>query len=149
MVALHGALGVLTVAHGTCHLLFLLIVHLGVHRPAWALPAGQRYSSALNELMAPSLLWGHSIDNATQDHSPGSLPSSTLPKPMFRCPQRVATNPFSFSFDLFIYFMYVDEYDVAVFRHTEEGINPLTDGCEPPCGYWELNSGPLGEQSVL
>jgi hypothetical protein len=24
------------------------------------------------------------------------------------------------------------------------------DGCEPPCGCWDLNSGPLGEeQSVL
>jgi hypothetical protein len=25
----------------------------------------------------------------------------------------------------------------------------ITDGCEPPCGYRELNSGPLEEQSVL
>jgi len=32
----------------------------------------------------------------------------------------------------------------------EEGASdPITDGCEPPCGYWELNSGPLEEQSVL
>jgi hypothetical protein len=23
------------------------------------------------------------------------------------------------------------------------------DGCEPPCGCWKLNSGPLEEQSVL
>jgi hypothetical protein len=23
------------------------------------------------------------------------------------------------------------------------------DGCEPPCGCWELNSGPVEEQSVL
>jgi hypothetical protein len=27
--------------------------------------------------------------------------------------------------------------------------DPLTDGCEPPCGCWELNSGPVEEQSVL
>jgi hypothetical protein len=27
--------------------------------------------------------------------------------------------------------------------------NPITDGCEPPCSCWELNSGPLEEQSVL
>ena len=27
--------------------------------------------------------------------------------------------------------------------------DPTTDGCEPPCGCWELNSGPLKEQSVL
>ena len=25
----------------------------------------------------------------------------------------------------------------------------ITDGCEPPCGCWELNLGPLEEQSVL
>jgi hypothetical protein len=23
------------------------------------------------------------------------------------------------------------------------------DGCEPPCGCWDLNSGPLEEQSML
>jgi hypothetical protein len=28
-------------------------------------------------------------------------------------------------------------------------LDPITDGCEPPCGHWELNSGPLKEQSVL
>jgi len=26
--------------------------------------------------------------------------------------------------------------------------DPTTDGCEPPCGCWELNSGPLEEQPV-
>jgi hypothetical protein len=25
----------------------------------------------------------------------------------------------------------------------------ITDGCEPPCGHRELNSGPLEEQSIL
>ena len=25
----------------------------------------------------------------------------------------------------------------------------ITDGCKPPCGPWDLNSGPLEEQSVL
>ena len=25
----------------------------------------------------------------------------------------------------------------------------ITDGCEPPCGCWGLNLGPLEEQSVL
>jgi len=28
-------------------------------------------------------------------------------------------------------------------------LDPITDGCEPPCGCWDLNSGPLEEQSVL
>ena len=33
---------------------------------------------------------------------------------------------------------------------TPEGASDLiTDGCEPPCGCWELNSGPLEEQLVL
>ena len=27
--------------------------------------------------------------------------------------------------------------------------DPITYGCESPCGCWELNSGPLGEQPVL
>ena len=27
--------------------------------------------------------------------------------------------------------------------------DPITDGCEPPYESWELNSGPLEEQSVL
>jgi hypothetical protein len=25
----------------------------------------------------------------------------------------------------------------------------ITDSCEPPCGFWDLNSGSLEEQSVL
>ena len=29
----------------------------------------------------------------------------------------------------------------------EEGV--ITSGCEPPCRCWDLNSGPLEEQSVL
>ena len=28
-------------------------------------------------------------------------------------------------------------------------LDPITDGCKPPWGCWELNSGPLEEQSVL
>jgi hypothetical protein len=52
--------------------------------------------------------------------------------------------------DLFIYLFHVCEYTVAVFRHTRRGHwIPTTDGCEPSCGCWELNSGPLEEQSVL
>jgi hypothetical protein len=27
--------------------------------------------------------------------------------------------------------------------------NLIMDGCESPCGCWELNSGPLEEQPVL
>ena len=27
--------------------------------------------------------------------------------------------------------------------------DPLVDGCEPPCGCWELNSGSLVKRTVL
>jgi hypothetical protein len=33
--------------------------------------------------------------------------------------------------------------------HQKRASGSITDGCEPPCGCWELNSGPLEEQSVL
>jgi hypothetical protein len=33
--------------------------------------------------------------------------------------------------------------------HQKRASYPITDGCKPPCGCWELNSGPLEEQSVL
>jgi hypothetical protein len=48
---------------------------------------------------------------------------------------------------LFIHLVY--EYTVAVFRHQKRASDPISDGCEPPCGCWELNSGPLEKQSVL
>jgi len=54
---------------------------------------------------------------------------------------------FVFLFFRFTYFMCEDT--VTVFRHQKRASDPITDGCEPPCGCWELNSGPLGEQSVL
>ena len=31
----------------------------------------------------------------------------------------------------------------------EEGSDLFTDGCETPCGYWDLNSEPSEEQAVL
>ncbi|ERE86056.1 histone deacetylase 2-like protein [Cricetulus griseus] len=34
-------------------------------------------------------------------------------------------------------------------RRHQKAPDLTTDGCEPPCGYWELNSGPLEEQPVL
>ena len=33
--------------------------------------------------------------------------------------------------------------------HQKRALDPFTNGCEPPCGCWELNSGHLEEQSVL
>jgi hypothetical protein len=51
-----------------------------------------------------------------------------------------------------IYVFYLYAYTVAVFRHTPKECirpDPITNGCEPPCGCWELNLSPLEEQSVL
>ena len=33
--------------------------------------------------------------------------------------------------------------------HQKRAWNPITYGFKPPCDCWEMNSGPLGEQSVL
>jgi hypothetical protein len=41
------------------------------------------------------------------------------------------------------------EYTVAVFRTRQKVSDLVTGGCEPPCGCWDLNSGPLEEQPVL
>jgi hypothetical protein len=42
------------------------------------------------------------------------------------------------------------EYTRAVFKtYQKRASDPITDGWEPPCGCWELNSGPLEEQLVL
>jgi hypothetical protein len=33
--------------------------------------------------------------------------------------------------------------------HLKRVSDLIMGGCEPPCGCWDLNSGPLEEQSVL
>jgi hypothetical protein len=45
-----------------------------------------------------------------------------------------------------IYLFIICKYTVAVFRHQKRESDLITDGCEPPCGCWDLNSGPLEEQ---
>ncbi|NP_001233663.1 uncharacterized protein LOC100689233 [Cricetulus griseus] len=37
----------------------------------------------------------------------------------------------------------------CISAHQKRAPDLITDGCEPPCGCWELNSGPLEQQSVL
>jgi hypothetical protein len=48
---------------------------------------------------------------------------------------------------LFILCMWV--HCPSLQTHRKRTSDPITDGCEPPCGCWELNSGPLEEQSAL
>jgi hypothetical protein len=55
-----------------------------------------------------------------------------------------------FFFSFLKILLYVYEYTVANLQtHQKRASDPITDGCEPPCGCWELNSGPLEEHSVL
>jgi hypothetical protein len=48
-------------------------------------------------------------------------------------------------------FVVIHKYTVADFRCTyqKRSLELITGGCEPPYGCWDLNSGPLEEQSVL
>ena len=63
--------------------------------------------------------------------------------------------PFSFLFSkIFFIFKVLSIYYLCVHccclqTHQKGALDSITDGCEPPCGCWELNSGPLEEQSVL
>jgi hypothetical protein len=56
------------------------------------------------------------------------------------CP---AIHSFFFKSYLFVCLFNACEYNVAAFRHSRRGQLQI------PCGCWELNSGPLEEQSVL
>jgi hypothetical protein len=49
-----------------------------------------------------------------------------------------------------LYLFFFNVFTIAFFlTHQKRSSDPITDGCEPPCGCWDLNSGPLEEQSVL
>jgi len=57
---------------------------------------------------------------------------------------------FLFLFFKLIYLSYVCKYTVTLFRHTRRGHQISLQGwSELPWGCWELNSGPLEEQSGL
>jgi hypothetical protein len=67
--------------------------------------------------------------------SPSSFLPSFLPPSFF------------FFFYLFILCIWVHYSSLQTYQ--KKVSDPITDGCEPPCGCWELNSGPLEEQSVF
>jgi hypothetical protein len=50
---------------------------------------------------------------------------------------------------LFIYLLYMSALSAYTPACQKTASDPITDGCEPPCGCWDLNSGPLEEQPVL
>ena len=45
--------------------------------------------------------------------------------------------------------MYMSTLSLSSDTCQKRASDPITDGCEPPCGCCELNSGPQEEQSVL
>ena len=49
--------------------------------------------------------------------------------------------------DLFMLYMWL--YRCCLQTHQKRASDPITDCCEPPCGFWKLNSKPLEAQSVL
>jgi hypothetical protein len=55
------------------------------------------------------------------------------------------TLPWSWCFG-FLFLFIICKYTVAV-THQKRESDLVTDGCEPPCGCWDLNSGPSKEQS--
>jgi hypothetical protein len=65
----------------------------------------------------------------------------------FQDSQIYTEKPFLFLKYLFILFIWV--HCSCLQTHQKRAPDLITDGCEPPCGGWELNSGPLEEQSVL
>ena len=60
----------------------------------------------------------------------------------------VNLNCFLFFKYLFIYYVY-NILSVCTPAGQKRAPDLIPDGCEPPCGCWELNSGPLEEQAML
>jgi hypothetical protein len=61
---------------------------------------------------------------------------------------------FSFVFNFVLFVLRFIYYVYSVLStYMPEGQKRVPDitinGCEPPCGYWELNSGPLEKQPAL
>jgi hypothetical protein len=49
-----------------------------------------------------------------------------------------------------VYLLLYVKYTVSCLQmHQKKASDLITDGCEPSCGYWDVNSGPSEEQSVL
>ena len=46
-----------------------------------------------------------------------------------------------------IYYVY-NVLPACMHAGQKRALDPISDGCEPLCGCWELNPGPLEEQTV-
>jgi hypothetical protein len=52
-------------------------------------------------------------------------------------------------FNVFILCALVFYLHICLCEGVRSPVTGVTDSCEPPCGYWELNPGLLDEQSVF
>ena len=75
---------------------------------------------------------------------------------LFSYPSSPGTNGLTVSFIYLIIFKKIYLFILCMWvhcsclqTHQKRALDPMTDGCEPPCGCWDLNSGPSQEQSVL
>jgi hypothetical protein len=50
---------------------------------------------------------------------------------------------------IYLFIFYICVQCSCLQPHQKRASDPITDGYEPPCGCWELNSESLEEQSVL
>jgi hypothetical protein len=55
----------------------------------------------------------------------------------------------SFFSNVYLFILCIRAHHCSLQTHQKRTSDPITDGCEPPYGCWELNSGPLEEQSML
>jgi hypothetical protein len=55
---------------------------------------------------------------------------------------------FHYLFKRFLFILYMWVHHHCPQTHQKRALDHITGGCEPPC-CWELNIGPLEEQSVL
>jgi hypothetical protein len=74
------------------------------------------------------------------------LPVSPATSPL---PPKILNSASIVFFFLKIYLFIICKYTVFVLRYSKRALDIVTDGCEPPCGCWDLNSGPSEEQLAL
>jgi hypothetical protein len=55
----------------------------------------------------------------------------------------------SLALSLSRFILFIWAHCCCLHTHQKRVSDPITYGCEPSCGCWELNLGPLKEQSVL
>ncbi|KAM7323220.1 hypothetical protein ACRRTK_017326 [Alexandromys fortis] len=68
---------------------------------------------------------------------------------LLQLPECSNYNKLPFFFLKIYYLSSIQCFVACMSEHQKWSLDLITDGCEPPCGYWELNSESLEEQPVL